>query len=189
VEEIEILGGLSHFNIATSKHKVSPKEVEEALFENDPYIRSWSGVYHAYGRTQAGRYLFVVFAQLGRRQAQIITARDMTLRERRLYRAKEDKMAKVKEEEEKKLPDFSKMTLEEIAKFWDTHDSADYWDQMEEVDIDFKRRLDRTVTIKIASSDLERLKRIARERDIGHTTLIRSWIKEKLRELEGGANR
>jgi len=44
----------------------------------------------------------------------------------------------------KKLPDFSKMTLEEIARFWDEHDSADYWDQMEEARVEFKEPLDET---------------------------------------------
>ena len=49
----------------------------------------------------------------------------------------------------KKLPDFSKMTLEEIARFWDEHDSADYWDQMEEARVEFKEPLDETLSIKL----------------------------------------
>ena len=92
-------------------------------------------------------------------------------------------MAELRRKQEK-LPDFSRMTLEEIAEFWETHDSADYWDQMEEVEVGFKRKLDRTVTIKLAASDLEEIKKIAQEKAIGHTTLIRSWIKEKLDELK-----
>lgn len=67
-----------------TKHQVTRQEVEE-VFRDDPYIRRWSSVYHAYGRTQAGRYLFVVFIYLKPGQARIITARDMTNRERRLY--------------------------------------------------------------------------------------------------------
>lgn len=41
---------------------------------------------------------------------------------------------------DKRLPDFEKMTLDEIAEFWATHDSADYWDQMEDVPTDGKIR-------------------------------------------------
>ena len=69
-----------------SKHRVSPEEVEEALFQGDPHIRASRGVYHAYSRTQTGRYLFIVLVYLGRGRAQVITAREMTARERRLYR-------------------------------------------------------------------------------------------------------
>ena len=67
------------------KHNVSKDEVEQVLFDNPPHIRRWKNVYHAYGETFAGRYLFVVFANLGRGKAKIITAREMTQSERRLY--------------------------------------------------------------------------------------------------------
>lgn len=86
----------------------------------------------------------------------------------------------------KKMPDFEKMSLEEIADFWETHDSAGYWDQMEDVteQVRFKRRSEKIVSIRVAEDDLELLKQIAMEKGLGHTTLIRTWIKEKLRELQ-----
>jgi len=68
------------------KHSIEPEEVEEALFQGNPHIRSFRGVYHAYGQTGAGRYLFIVFVPLGKKRARIITARDMTPGERRLFR-------------------------------------------------------------------------------------------------------
>lgn|GEM_PF-4090857 len=40
----------------------------------------------------------------------------------------------------------------------------------------------RAVSFWISEEDLEELKRIAKEKGIGHTTLIRMWIKEKLKE-------
>lgn len=83
-----------------------------------------------------------------------------------------------------KLPNFNKMTLEEIAEFWETHDSADYWDQMEPVKITIKRPTDKIVSVRVADADLQEIKRMARERGLGHTTLIRSWLREKLRELQ-----
>ena len=54
----------------------------------------------------------------------------------------------------KKLPDFSKMTMEEIASFWDEHDSTDYWDQMKEAKAEFKEPLNETPSVKIHSADL-----------------------------------
>jgi predicted DNA binding CopG/RHH family protein len=76
------------------------------------------------------------------------------------------------------------MSLEEIAEFWETHDSSDYWSQMEDVtdQVAFKRASDKIVSVRIASEDLQLLKRIAHRQGLGHTTLIRRWIKEKLRE-------
>ena len=84
----------------------------------------------------------------------------------------------------KRLPDFEKMSLEEIAEFWETHDSADYWDRMEDVtdQVHFKRPAEKIVSVRIAEEDLKKLKRIAAEKGLGHTTLIRVWIKEKLHE-------
>lgn len=69
------------------KHRLSRSEVEEAFFEGDYpiHIRRSGKLYHAYGRNPAGRYLFVVFIHLGQGRAQVVTARDMTQKERRLY--------------------------------------------------------------------------------------------------------
>ena len=41
---------------------------------------------YAYGQTDAGRYLFVVFIYKLNRRALILSARDMTDKERQLYR-------------------------------------------------------------------------------------------------------
>ena len=82
----------------------------------------------------------------------------------------------------KKMPDFEKMSLSEIAEFWETHDSAEYWDQMEDVtdQVIFKRPRKRTISVRIAEEDLKEIKRIAAEKGLGPTTLIRNWIREKL---------
>jgi uncharacterized DUF497 family protein len=71
-----------------SNHLVSPEEVEEVLF-NDvdiPLImRGKEGKYLAYGKTHGGRLLFIVWASTYRK-TKIITARDMTEKEKRVYR-------------------------------------------------------------------------------------------------------
>ena len=73
------------------KHHVSPEEVEEALFAK-PYIRKVESgevkgedLYIAFGRTGAGRYLSVLFVLKKDRRALVISARDMTKRERKQY--------------------------------------------------------------------------------------------------------
>ena len=70
-----------------SRHGVSPEEVEEVCFENEPYIRKGrDGTYYILGQTLAGRYLFIVAVRSGEGMLRIITARDMDSKERRLYR-------------------------------------------------------------------------------------------------------
>ena len=70
------------------KHRVQPEEVEEAFF-NRPYkVRSVEhGKNQFLGCSDAGRYLAVVFAWEGR-QVKVITARDMTDKERRFFSRK-----------------------------------------------------------------------------------------------------
>jgi len=85
---------------------------------------------------------------------------------------------------EKKLPDFSKMTDKEIAEFWDTHSFVDYWDEMEEVEVTFEHPTE-MVSIRMEKPDIEFAKRIAKRMGLGYSTLLRVWIKEKIRELQG----
>ena len=68
------------------KHQVSPQEVEEVFFADRPHFKRYQQVYHAYGQTLRGRYLFVVFRQLARGQAKPITAYQMTEKQQRYYR-------------------------------------------------------------------------------------------------------
>jgi hypothetical protein len=46
-------------------------------------LRSRLGRYAAYGQTEAGRYLVVIFIPLGQGWIRVISARDMDARERR----------------------------------------------------------------------------------------------------------
>jgi len=72
----------------TEEHDVEPEEAEEAFF-NPPYRvrRAGSGKYLLYGRSAAGRYLFIVFVWEGR-LVKVISARDMTPSERQFYQRK-----------------------------------------------------------------------------------------------------
>jgi len=66
-------------------HSVTPEEAEE-VFYIDPYFRRGrDGTRYVYGQTEAGRYLFVVYLDLGGGLIRVISARDMSSRERRLY--------------------------------------------------------------------------------------------------------
>ena len=69
-----------------ARHRVSPDEAEQALL-NEPLFRKGRGGYRvAFGRTDEGRYLFVVYVLKAGGTARVVTARDMTPAERRYYR-------------------------------------------------------------------------------------------------------
>lgn len=69
-----------------ANHGVEPFEAE-AVLANPPWIkRVGEGKYLGYGQTDAGRFLLVVFAPKSNARLRVITARDMTVAERRRYR-------------------------------------------------------------------------------------------------------
>lgn len=73
-----------------ARHAVTWRDVEEAVFDPDALFfvsrKTRRLRYLVLARTEAGRHLFVVLAPFGRRAAYVITARDMTGREKRRYR-------------------------------------------------------------------------------------------------------
>lgn len=73
------------------KHRVSIAEVE-SLFERKPVFRTiekgyvkGENLYRALGQSHNGRYLTVFFIYKATREALVISARDMSDRERRYY--------------------------------------------------------------------------------------------------------
>ena len=69
-----------------ARHGVKPDEAEE-VFQNEPIFRKGRSWFHTvYGCTGEGRYLFVVYVRKSGGVVRIITARQMTLAEKRYYR-------------------------------------------------------------------------------------------------------
>lgn len=75
----------------SKKHHVTKDEVEQ-VFVNRPQYRfleqgriEGENVYSAYGRTDAGRYVTVIFIRKFGNLALVISARDMDKKERKQY--------------------------------------------------------------------------------------------------------
>jgi len=73
------------------KHDITQDEVEQ-VFSNNPQYRFIENgkienehVYSAYGRTDAGRYVTVIFIRKFSQKALVISARDMDRKERKQY--------------------------------------------------------------------------------------------------------
>jgi predicted HicB family RNase H-like nuclease len=78
-----------------------------------------------------------------------------------------------------RIPEFR--SREEEAEFWDTHDVTDYLDELRPVRVTPAPNLSAGMTVRLDPEDREALGRIAAERGIGPSTLVRMWIKERLR--------
>ncbi|MGB7533222.1 MAG: CopG family antitoxin [Halobacteriota archaeon] len=77
------------------------------------------------------------------------------------------------------LPRFG--SLDELVKFFDTHDLGEYWTEMPEAhfEVDIKRK---THLFAIETGLANKLTEIAKNRETSSATLINAWLKEKIRE-------
>lgn len=95
---------------------------------------------------------------------------------RDMARKRKDNMAKSKP---KTLPHLR--SLDELVKFFDTHDLGEYWDEMPEAhfEVDIKRR---THLFALDAEFADKLTEIAKSRQISSDSLITAWLKEKIQE-------
>ena len=69
-----------------SRHRISFGEVEEACLSDRRHIRkSRESLYKVFSQTDTGRYILVVLTNLGGGNWKIVTSREMTNSERKLY--------------------------------------------------------------------------------------------------------
>ena len=74
-------------------------------------------------------------------------------------------------------------SIEELAKFWETHDLADFEQHLEEADeAVFVRPTGTSLTIDLQPIEAQRLMRIARSRRVKEATIVRQWIIDRLQE-------
>lgn len=78
-----------------------------------------------------------------------------------------------------RIPEFA--TREEMAEWFDTHDTADYEDEFHPVKARFAKNLSENINVRLDADSLQKLRSEAHEKGIGPTTLARMWILEHLR--------
>ncbi|MFZ2359948.1 MAG: BrnA antitoxin family protein [Anaerolineae bacterium] len=88
-----------------------------------------------------------------------------------------------------KIPKFA--TEQEEAEFWTTHDSTDFIEDTEAVDITFidDRRPKKQIALRLDGETIEALKAVARRKGVGYQTLIRLWVNERLEQEQVSALR
>jgi len=70
-------------------------------------------------------------------------------------------------------------SIEELARFWDTHDLTDFGDELEEVtEPVFEHSA--VVKIHLEPQEIDAVKEVATNKGIGSAELMREWILEKI---------
>ena len=70
-----------------TKHGVTLDEAEDVCYSDSHHVRKGrTGLYKVFGRTTAGRFILVVLAHKGRGDWKVVTAREMTENETKLFR-------------------------------------------------------------------------------------------------------
>jgi predicted DNA binding CopG/RHH family protein len=86
------------------------------------------------------------------------------------------------QQQTRKLPDFSTMSREEEAEWWDTHEVTDYLDELKPVDIEFQleKPKEDNIVVRLQRPVKVRLEQIARHKGLNISSLTRMWIMEKI---------
>ncbi len=73
-------------------------------------------------------------------------------------------------------------SIEELARFWDSHDLTDFEEDLEEVKEGvFDRSEQPVVRIRLHQEQAQALRRIAESRGMDEAELVKEWVSEKLR--------
>ena len=69
----------------------------------------------------------------------------------------------------------------EEARFWDTHDSTAFLDELKPAKLTFARPKPKVlVSVRIAKPEVVLLRRLATQKGLGYGSLIRMWLTERL---------
>jgi predicted DNA binding CopG/RHH family protein len=80
----------------------------------------------------------------------------------------------------KPIPVFQ--TEAEERDFWETHDSTEYidWGKAEAVRLPNLKPSSTSISLRLPTSMLERIKIAANKRDVPYQSLIKAWLSEKI---------
>ena len=70
-------------------------------------------------------------------------------------------------------------SIQELARFWDTHDLTDFDDDLEEVTEPVFER-EKVVKVRFAPDEMQSVNEIASSKGVASADLIREWVLEKI---------
>ena len=94
-------------------------------------------------------------------------------------------MSETDDRKQRTIPEFA--SREEEAEFWDTHDIADYWDELKPVKVRFSEKVNHGVIVVFESATFDRVFEIASERGVFPDALIHDLVVEGLKKAQATA--
>ncbi|MBW1982242.1 MAG: ribbon-helix-helix protein, CopG family [Deltaproteobacteria bacterium] len=82
----------------------------------------------------------------------------------------------------KKVSHIPPMSDEDLEKFWDEHEPEEF-DGWQEGDLQFVRPAKKLIQLRLDPRDVREIDREAKRTGIDRAQLVRSWVREKLAEL------
>ena len=79
-------------------------------------------------------------------------------------------------------------TLQEEAEFWDTHDVADYWDEMKPAKLELSKNLAHGIVVRFSSDTLTKVYETACMQGVTMDALIQKWVVERLNQQKGSGD-
>jgi hypothetical protein len=70
-------------------------------------------------------------------------------------------------------------SIQELARFWDTHDLTDFAEELEEVSNPVFER-ETSIEVRLKPKEADMLKHLAHSKGIGFEDLIHQWVVEKI---------
>ncbi len=81
----------------------------------------------------------------------------------------------------KKIPETD--SIQELARFWDSHDLTNFEQELDEVhERIFARVKTQSLNVNLPPRDLQRVRRLAKSKGLNETRMVRDWILERLHE-------
>jgi predicted DNA binding CopG/RHH family protein len=80
------------------------------------------------------------------------------------------------------VPKFS--SYDEIAEFWETHSTADYWDQTHAVEFEIAPQARRQYLVAVDPDLLMRIQQLAQRRGITTESFVNLLLEQRLHQLE-----
>ena len=77
-----------------------------------------------------------------------------------------------------KMPDFKSDRAE--REFWNRHSVEEFDRELEDLDVQIRPARTEQIALRLYKNDLETLKKVAKRRGVGHTTLARSIVERWL---------
>ena len=83
----------------------------------------------------------------------------------------------------KKLSDISPMNDEELEKFWEKNEPEDF-EEWQEGNLKFVRPPKKLIQLRLEPGDVRIIDRESKHSGIDRAQLVRSWVKEKISDIE-----